>query len=307
MEIKIINIFFPIFILAYIGISMLLSLVVSITGVQLPLWLLYLLNDVILLLIVIVYMAIEKIGLIRDIPYRKIRPVDALLSIIAGYALIPMMLFISNVSMLFSTNYFEQSAIEIMTLPFIVRILLIAAAPAIVEELIFRGVFFGAYKQGGVLKAILMSGLVFGLFHLNLNQFCYATIMGFVFALLIEATGTIWSSVLAHFAVNTYSVIMMQLMSTAQSGAAGDLIDNASNTSLTDYPVTVIIIQLVILMMVALGFMFIAYLCIKKMAVRNQRYEYIRSLKFKSGVRTATVPFLVTALACVIYMILIEL
>ena len=57
-----------------------------------------------------------------------------------------------------------------------------------------------------------MSGLVFGLFHLNINQFCYAFVIGVVFAFLVEATGSIWSSVLAHFAINTYSITIIQLL-----------------------------------------------------------------------------------------------
>ena len=57
-----------------------------------------------------------------------------------------------------------------------------------------------------------MSGLVFGLFHLNINQFCYAFVIGVVFAFLVEATGSIWSSVLAHFAINTYSIKIIQLL-----------------------------------------------------------------------------------------------
>ena len=31
-----------------------------------------------------------------------------------------------------------------------------------------------------------MSGLVFGLFHLNINQFCYAFVIGVVFAFSVE-------------------------------------------------------------------------------------------------------------------------
>ena len=52
--------------------------------------------------------------------------------------------------------------------------------------------------------AALMSGLLFGCFHLNINQALYAFVMGIVFAYMVEATGSLWSSVIAHFAVNTY-------------------------------------------------------------------------------------------------------
>ena len=63
--------------------------------------------------------------------------------------------------------------------------------------------------------AALMSGLLFGCFHLNINQALYAFVMGIVFAYMVEATGSLWSSVIAHFAVNTYSIGIVQLLKMA--------------------------------------------------------------------------------------------
>ena len=95
------------------------------------------------------------------------------------------------------------------------QVILLAVIPPLVEELIFRGIFFGSYRKAGMTGAALMSGLLFGCFHLNINQALYAFVMGIVFAYMVEATGSLWSSVIAHFAVNTYSIGIVQILKMA--------------------------------------------------------------------------------------------
>ena len=53
--------------------------------------------------------------------------------------------------------------------------------------------------------------LVFGLFHLNFNQFGYAFALGVAFALLLEGTGSIFYGMFAHFLINGFSVIITAL------------------------------------------------------------------------------------------------
>ena len=77
----------------------------------------------------------------------------------------------------------------------------------------FRGVFFHGYRRAGILKAALCSGLCFGLIHLNLNQFCYAFIVGTIMALVVEATGSLFSSMLVHMVINSSSVLALELAS----------------------------------------------------------------------------------------------
>ena len=47
--------------------------------------------------------------------------------------------------------------------------------------------------------------------HMNLNQACYAFVIGIAFALLVEATGSIFSSILCHFVFNAQSVCIMYM------------------------------------------------------------------------------------------------
>lgn len=307
---KRINRFIPALFVSSIVLTILAGAVIVVTGVNIPLWGSYLISQAIVLLPALVYVAVHKINIIACMPYRKLRISDGLLSLLIGYTLIPLMLFINSVSGLFSTNYVQGSVQELVAYPFWLQLLIIAVLPACVEEFVFRGLIYHSYRKNGILGAAVLSGLVFGLMHLNINQLSYAAVMGIIFALLVEATGSMYSSMLAHFAANSYSVILMQLVSMTSGGS--ELLEQsaqAAESSMNSVPV--IIAQLVMLGLVAAGFLGIAYLLFKKIAVRNGRWEYLKEqlhkgFKPQNGERFITPPLIATVAAALAYMLYIE-
>lgn len=307
---KRINRFIPVLFISYILLSILAGTVIGVMDINMPLWGSYLLSQVIVLLPALIYVAIHKINIIACMPYRRLRISDGLLSLLFGYALVPTMLFVSNLTSLFSTNYVQDSVQELIAYPFVVQLLIIAVLPACVEEFVFRGLIYHSYRKNGILGAAVLSGLVFGLMHLNINQLSYALLMGIVFALLVEATGSMYSSMLAHFAANSYSIIMMQLVSMTSGGS--ELLEQsaqAAESSMNSVPV--IIAQVVMLGLVAAGFLGIAYLLFKKIAVRNGRWEYLKEqlhkgFKPQNGERFLTPPLIATVAAAVVYMLYTE-
>lgn len=307
---KRINRFIPVLFISYILLSILAGAVIGVMDINMPLWGSYLLSQAIVLLPALIYVAIHKINIIACMPYRRLRISDGLLSLLFGYALVPTMLFVSNLTSLFSTNYVQDSVQELIAYPFVVQLLIIAVLPACVEEFVFRGLIYHSYRKNGILGAAVLSGLVFGLMHLNINQLSYALLMGIVFALLVEATGSMYSSMLAHFAANSYSIIMMQLVSMTSGGS--ELLEQsaqAAESSMNSVPV--IIAQGVMLGLVAAGFLGIAYLLFKKIAVRNGRWEYLKEqlhkgFKPQNGERFLTPPLIATVAAAVVYMLYTE-
>ena len=306
---KRINRFIPVLFVSGIVLTILAGAVIAVTGVNIPLWGSYLISQAIVLLPALVYVAVHKINIIACMPYRKLRISDGLLSLLIGYTLIPLMLFINSVSGLFSTNYVQGSVQELVAYPFWLQLLIIAVLPACVEEFVFRGLIYHSYRKNGILGAAVLSGLVFGLMHLNINQLSYAAVMGIIFALLVEATGSMYSSMLAHFAANSYSVILMQLVSMTSGGELLEQSAQAAESSMNSVPV--IIAQLVMLGLVAAGFLGIAYLLFKKIAVRNGRWEYLKEqlhkgFKPQNGERFITPPLIATVAAALAYMLYIE-
>lgn len=87
------------------------------------------------------------------------------------------------------------------------------AAP-FAEEVIFRWlVFLRMRDHMRVVCAAVLSGLAFGIYHMNLLQGVYATVLGTVFALLLEWSGNLYSSVWLHIGANTWSLVASQVYS----------------------------------------------------------------------------------------------
>jgi CAAX amino terminal protease family. len=72
----------------------------------------------------------------------------------------------------------------------------------ICEEMAYRKVLIDKLGQYNKRYAILLSGIMFGLFHTNLHQFFYATMIGFVFAYIYSISGRIRYSIILHMTFN---------------------------------------------------------------------------------------------------------
>jgi len=84
---------------------------------------------------------------------------------------------------------------------------LLAVLPAVCEELTFRGfVFGGLVKQGGALRAILITSLFFGFTHTILQQSIAACIMGLMLGVIAWRTGGVICCICVHVINNVLSI-----------------------------------------------------------------------------------------------------
>lgn len=90
----------------------------------------------------------------------------------------------------------------------IINILYMVICAPIMEEFIFRKLIVDRTVRYGQGVAVLMSGLMFGLFHGNLNQFVYAFAMGMFFAFLYVKTGQIKYTIGIHMIINFFGSII---------------------------------------------------------------------------------------------------
>lgn len=78
----------------------------------------------------------------------------------------------------------------------------------IAEELLFRGVVYKRLKLYlGVTPALFGSAIIFGVMHVNLVQFLYASVIGLFLAFVMEKTGKLSMAVLGHIAANLIAVM----------------------------------------------------------------------------------------------------
>lgn len=85
----------------------------------------------------------------------------------------------------------------------------IALVPAICEEVLFRGYILRAFeKSWGPVAAVLISGLIFGMFHIQLGNIFPLATLGVILALMTWLSGTLWPAVVAHFINNGAAVLV---------------------------------------------------------------------------------------------------
>ncbi len=107
-----------------------------------------------------------------------------------------------------------------MLLSFIV----LALAPAICEEIMFRGILLKAFEKEGKVRAIVLSSLLFGIFHLDSSRVLPTAILGLVMGWMVWTTGSIWSGVLIHFLNNSIVVVLARVSSIGTEDTGGSWI-----------------------------------------------------------------------------------
>lgn len=103
-------------------------------------------------------------------------------------------------------------------IPWWARILCYEIVAPISEELVFRQVIYKRLRGiSPVWAAVLISALLFGLYHGNLVQGIYAFIMGCLLALVYEWTGSFVAPVLFHMIANHLSDITYEFESIGEA------------------------------------------------------------------------------------------
>jgi hypothetical protein len=186
--------------------------------------------------------------------------------------------------------------------PVLLNLIYMAVLPAVVEEYLFRGVMFQCLRSCGLFKTAVITALMFALAHGNLNQFLYAFEVGLFLAYLVEASGSVYASMLAHMCLNSVTVLLVYLGRFLPENMRNMLIE-AGNTSVQDLSLVYWIIYGVI----AVGCIILAVIVIRTIAKAAEReliYREARKghgrLKGKEG-RVFSVELLVGLLIPTVY------
>lgn len=95
-------------------------------------------------------------------------------------------------------------------LPTFVLIGVIAVAPAIFEELLFRGLLPRFFEKKSVWSAIIITGLLFAIFHLDFYKLLPVAFLGCWLGFLLYSSKSIYIPMLAHFLNNLLAVLIGQ-------------------------------------------------------------------------------------------------
>jgi len=163
--------------------------------------------------------------------FKRMGFVNLLLLGLLTITIYPVLTGVNLISQLFVENKISADITAASeTIPFWAMFLVVAIIPAIVEELVYRGVYFGTFRRESIFKGALISGVLFGMMHMNFNQFAYATVLGFVFALIDAALETLHASMIMHCLYNGFSVCMVYALPYVEKMLG----DSEESSSLTD-------------------------------------------------------------------------
>lgn len=95
--------------------------------------------------------------------------------------------------------------------PIITAVFMVVCAP-LYEEFIFRKLLVDRAVRYGESIAVVLSGLVFGLFHGNLSQFAYASTLGMFLAFIYVKTGRLRYTIFMHMLVNFMGGVLAPLL-----------------------------------------------------------------------------------------------
>ena len=146
--------------------------------------------------------------------FKKISLSAILISIAIGFIVYVLNVYASSFfsSLLSELGYrSSSSSVLIAGYPFwlfLVNIFVTAVLPAICEETAHRGMLLKGLSPVGRISAIVLSSLLFGLLHLNIEQTFYTILIGLLLGYIVSVCDNIYPAIIIHFMNNALSVTM---------------------------------------------------------------------------------------------------
>ena len=127
--------------------------------------------------------------------------------------------------------------------------ILIAALPAICEELLFRGLILNGLSKYGKNVAIFFSAFAFMIMHGSPEQTVHQFILGIIFGYIVYYTGNLWLTIIIHFCNNFFVLLATFFMNMVYPSAAGSSAGEAISSNqvlalIISYAISVLIVAL---------------------------------------------------------------
>ncbi len=173
--------------------------------------------------------------------------------------------------MLFNAPYSDPvSGIASPDMPFIGMLIPLVIVGPFMEELLFRKYLIDRMRGYGERMAIVTSALMFGMFHGNVIQFTYATLLGLVLGYVYTRTRSLGKCFALHAFVNFYSGVLATKLASGEGVEfflekldEGDL--ELAFMELEDPQVMAFLIYIILTLILALAGLVILLVSIKRL------------------------------------------
>lgn len=158
----------------------------------------------------LVYMIINRMDISRVTRFNPIKPVEVFLVLgmaIFGYGI---MIIINLIWFWIASHWGTPMGQELPAIEngkqLLAAVLAIGLVPAVVEEFLFRGLILRGYEKFGSRIAIVMTGILFGMLHLQLMSIPSIILLGIVITYVVYRTNSIFAGMIYHFVHNTITI-----------------------------------------------------------------------------------------------------
>lgn len=177
-----------------------------------------LISSIVTVLIFLIIYAIRKKKLTEEILLKKTKPMNMVIAVLIGTSV---WLFNSGILVLLQLNGLLMEQFQGMNEilnpltkgNLFIMVLTIGIVAPFAEEFLFRGVIYRTLSKNiSIPVTIIIQGILFGIYHGNLIQGVYASLLGIIFGFITHKTQSLWPAIIAHMTNNTIAVIIPAVM-----------------------------------------------------------------------------------------------
>ncbi|AOY76364.1 type II CAAX endopeptidase family protein [Clostridium formicaceticum] len=175
-------------------------------------WGLIITQYVLVLLPPILYLKVKRIPIKKTMRFNKISVKHGFLVIFITLFMYPTAVLANAIFMMLMSLLGNLNIPELPTATnpteYIVLLFIISISAGICEEVFFRGFILPGYENLGSKKAIVISSILFGIFHFNLYNLFGPMVLGLVFSYLVILTDSIYAGMIGHIVNNGFAVTL---------------------------------------------------------------------------------------------------
>jgi len=132
---------------------------------------------------------------------------------ISGYFVAVFLNLLGNIVLsLFGELVPPQIPTATNNMEYIVLLLIVAGSAGLCEEILFRGLLLRAYEDLGQWKSIIITSTLFGMLHLNIQNFIGPAFLGILLGYVVYKTNSIFAGMLGHFINNAVSLTLQYVI-----------------------------------------------------------------------------------------------
>lgn len=205
---------------------------------------------IIILLPSLLFILVQKLPAKKFLKLNKISFKQILLVMIITIFTYPLAVFVQGIFLTILDNFTHFIPNEIPSPTdyqgFIYGLFVMGITPGICEEIMFRGVIQSTYDKLGYKKSIIITSLLFAMFHFTLVNFIGPLILGIVFGIMVHKTNSLYTSIIGHALNNSIALSILYVIN-KNSHLIDEILDQEANNSGNTSNMLLIVIGLLFL------------------------------------------------------------